>query len=801
MRFINKLTALVCTASLMSGSIPPVYAEPDISYRQIQDYSIFNGSGNINWCGGNNLEVINSKIPIDSDVTYNGTPTLRVNITDRSEWWTARLVVRSWMSMDFMRFQPSGRLEFDVKGSTGGEKFAIGFADYVSETENEDIAVVPITDYTSVTTEWQHISIPLSDISLSNPDVNLSDINLLYLKNDGITQPQKFWITNIEVTSDESEPESPAIKVNQAGFLPDSSKYALVSFYPELYDVSDGEDFYLCDSETGKTVYSGTLHLLSKFDQRDSGEKVFKADFSDFTKNGRYYISIDGLERSVNFSIADNVYDETLTAAQKYFYYQRQGIALDEKYAGEFARNDLGIDDSAVTFSSGKTGTLSSQKGWFDAGDSGKYVNTGAGAVSTLLWAYEMYPKNFGDNSLNIPESGNGIPDLLDEARWELEWILTMQNSENGGFYPRIQGDAGERAVMDKNGCTTDDTACAVGVLAEAYMIYKDNDIGFAEKCLEAAKQGWEFLLRNPENIKSYDVYPVNDDIPDRLWAAGALYRATGDITCKNYFESNCQKLKTDFEDNYTYGNRWGDNWLTGCWHYLLCENTSEETYQWLVDEIGIWREIILKTKWENNIWGVPLHKGNYFRGITLEICNMAMGLSVTDRILNLNDSRTDECALSSLSWLLGANPLGISYVTGCGENSINTIYSQIYESDNIAEVPDGYMPQGPNYTALKTYSRFAAKCYIDNQNDWVCNEHTVYGNASLVYLLVAQSAEEITLGDVNADGEFNVADLVMLGKYLLGTETLTEWKAGDLYNDDVIDVFDMCVMRKKFVE
>ena len=801
MKISSKLIALTCAVSLMLSGATSVYAVTDTSYRQIQDYAIFNGSGNINWCGGQNLEVVNSKIPIDSSVTYDGVSSLRVNITDKSDWWTARLVVRSWMSMDFSHFQPSGRLEFDVKGNDGGEKFTIGFADSISETDEEDIATVPITDYTAVTTDWQHISIPLSDISAANSDVDLSDITLLYLKNDGVTESQKFWITNIKVTSDESEPQSPPIKVNQAGFFPDSSKYALVSFYPELYDVAEGEAFSICYSVTGETVYTGELQLLSVFDERDSGEKVFRADFSEFEKTGRYYISVDGLEKSVNFSIGNNVYAETLTAAQKYFYYQRQGSALEEEYAGKFARNDLGIDDFAVAYSSGKTGIVSSQKGWFDAGDSGKYVNTGAGAVSTLLWAYEMYPQYFNDNSLNIPESGNGIPDLLDEARWELEWILTMQDIESGGFYPRIQGDRGERAIMDKNGCTTDDTACAVGVLAEAYLTYRDIDIEFAEKCLDSAEKGWKFLVANPENIQSYDVYVVEDDVPDRLWAAGALYHANSDISCKKYFEENCQKLTEDFEKSYTYGNRWGENWLTGCWHYLLCDETDKQTYKWLVDEIGIWRETLLATKWENNIWGVPLHKGNYFRGITLEICNMVMGLTITDRILNFNDSRTVECTLTSLSWILGANPLGISYVTGCGENSINTIHSEIFENDGIDEVPDGYMPQGPNYTALKTYSRFAAKCYIDSQNDWVCNEHTVYGNASLVYLLAAASGEITVIGDVNADGDFNIADLVMLEKFLLGAGTLTDWQVGDLYNDGKLDVFDLIVMRKEFVK
>ncbi len=798
MKKFRKLTALCCAISLLFGSTAPVSAEADTSYRALLDYAVFNGTGTVNWCGGPNLEVTNARLPVDSEVTLDGVPSLRVNVTDTSTWWSARLVVRSWMSIDFTQYVPEGYLEFDVKGNAGNEAFCIGLSDHT----DEDSAYVSVGKYTTLTTQWQHVSIPLADLAAANPDMDFSDITLLHLKNDGTTNAQKFWITNIAITSDGHEREFAPIKVNQVGYLPDAPKYALVSFFPERYSISEGDAFTVCDAQTGEAVYEGTLQLLSEFDQRDSGEKVLKADFSALQSAGSYYVSVEGLEDSVPFAISGNVYDSTLAAAQRYFYYQRQGIALEEEYAGIFARDDLGLDDSAVPFASGKAGTLDSQKGWFDAGDSGKYVNTGAGTISHLLWAYEMFPQAFPDASLNIPESGNGVSDLLDEARWELEWILTMQDPESGGFYPRIQGDAGERTVMDANGCTTDDTACAVGALAEAYLAYRASDPAFADACLAAAERGWEFLKAHPENIVGYDVYVVSDDTADRLWAAGALYRASGNASCREYFEQNCRAMEAKFEDSYAMANRWGDNWMTGCWHYLLCEETDAQTTQWLTEEIGIWREVILTTKWEKNIWGVPLHKGNYFRGITAEICNMAMGLSVTDEILGLDDSRTMQCAQTSLSWLLGANPMSLSYVSGCGENSIRTIYSQIYEADGIEEIPAGYLPQGPNYSAMKTQTHFAAKSYLESDNDWVTNEHTVYGNGVLVYLLAeAASASAPVRGDVNADGTCSVLDLIMLRKWLLGSGEITDAGAGDLCEDGVINVYDIGMMKRELLQ
>ncbi len=626
MKRIKSAAALCCAVTLLLNITAPVYAGMEGSaYRKLQDYAIFNGSGNLNWCGGDALEVANARVPIDSSVTCDGAASLRIATTAPSDNWSVRLVIRNWMSMDFSQYANEGYLEFDVKGNAGGEQFQLVLSDYDGDT-----AAVSVDAHTKVTADWQHVSIPLSDFVQANPDMDFRDITQLNLRNDGTTDAQKFWITNLFITSEGFEKESPHIKINQAGFPCHASKYALVSFYPECCSVDDGDTFAVCDAETGTVVYEGSLTLLSEFDARDSGEKVLKADFSDFCGTGTYYVTVGGLDDSVTFRISDDAYAEALTAAQKYFYYQRQGTTLTEEYAGVFARDTLGIDDSAVPFATGRSGVISSEKGWFDAGDSGKYVNTGAGTVSTLLWAYEMYPEQFTDSSIGIPESGNGIPDILDEARWELEWILTMQDAESGGFYPRIQGDAGDRLVMDQNGCTTDDTACAAAVLAEASLTYRAYDAGFADKCLAAAERAWNYLSAHPENIASYDVYVVSDDTADRLWAAGALYRASGNASCGDYFRENYAHIQNEFEDSYAYANGWGNNWLTGCWHYLRSDAPEDTVVQWLESELAVWRETLLTKKWENNIWGLPLHQGNYFRGITFEICTLRMKFSTS---------------------------------------------------------------------------------------------------------------------------------------------------------------------------
>jgi len=145
-------------------------------------------------------------------------------------------------------------------------------------------------------------------------------------------------------------------------------------------------------------------------------------------------------------------------------------------------------------------------------------------------------------------------------------------DAENAGqrkrrILSRVQSDNDEniksRIIRDQNGCTTDDTACAAGILAHAYLIYKDIDPDFAQECLDAAINAWKFLEKNPENIVSppgpYNVY---DDSGDRLWAAASLYRATGEEVYHTYFKQTTNLLhkssKADCICSYM-----GDMWLT----------------------------------------------------------------------------------------------------------------------------------------------------------------------------------------------------------------------------------------------
>lgn len=780
---------------------------PDLSYRKLISYIVTDGSASNGWTYGTNLEIVNSGLPIDYDVKYNNKPSLRVNVTGASSWWESMLTVRDWCSHDFSQYAENGYIEFNVIGEKGGETFNVGLKDnnFSRVGKLEESSYLPISDYTTITNQWQYVKIPLKDFLAKNSSLDLRYITSVLISGSG-DSTQKFWFNGLTIDSPDLEKSYSEIKVNQVGFVQESDKYALVSGFREELTADVGTAFHVINSDTKKVAYSGKLTLVSEFDARDSGEKVLRADFTELETNGRYYIAVDaeGIENSVNFTIGNNAYDDTVIDLLRFFYFQRQGD-LDAEYAGVFSRNDATPDDYEASFRTSPEKVIDVSKGWYDAGDLGKYVNVGSIAVSDLLWTYERFPEQFYDGQSNIPESGNDIPDILDEARWEIEWILAMQDSKSGGFYPRVQGDDGVRIVHDNMGCTTDDTACAAAALSEAYLTYKDFDLEFANTCLNAAKKAWVFLENNPNNIVATDVYEVSDDSMDRLWASAALFRATGVETYHNYFKKNYIYMTAYFESSYAYANIWGRMWFTAFLDYLKADNNDEKIVEWIGVEYDKWLNIITN-RWNNNAWGNTLHHGNYYWGVNNQIVSIPMGAILASELLNKPTDTVKTFSTSSLSWVLGANPLSKSFVTGQGKNSISTIYSTIFSNDNISEVPAGYMPGGPNASNAKGISNFAAKCYNENDNDWVTNEHTVYMNSPLLFLTAyAQSLGKAdstpVLGDVNSDGLVNIDDITLLKSYILGSEDNLNFQNSDFNSDNKINSLDLFMLKRLIVE
>ena len=224
------------------------------------------------------------------------------------------------------------------------------------------------------------------------------------------------------------------ISVNQTGYFPDGTKIAV---YPTESASDQVFDWTLLDSTTGEAVASG--QTLPGFMDTASGDFVNLIDFSSFATPGTYTLKVADAS-SVPFKIGNDIYSQLAKDSLRYFYLNRSGIDLDPQYAGDWARPAGHTSDSRVTCFKGTDAegtawpgcdyTVNASGGWYDAGDFGKYVVNGGIAAWTLMNIYEFNPQAFADGTLTIPENGNGFPDVLDEARWEMNFLLEMQVPE-----------------------------------------------------------------------------------------------------------------------------------------------------------------------------------------------------------------------------------------------------------------------------------------------------------------------------------------------------------------------------------
>ena len=342
------------------------------------------------------------------------------------------------------------------------------------------------------------------------------------------------------------------VSVNQIGYYPNLKKVATLSDNGGdiLYGASklnlsaNTYDFEVCDASSGKVVWEGTSG--PKIADADSADNVYKLDFSEFDTPGRYFIRIKGEKwRSFDFNIGDNIYyDEShniLTNAVNYFYQNRSGIDIEAEYITSGDTSTLAhkgghkTDTAAVQkvwkneYASAEeaTGTYASSKitangGWYDAGDHGKYVVNGGIAVWTLQNMYERATligqdkEKFADNSgvVVVPEAGNKIPDILDEAAVELDWIADMKVDASEPTWGKVAAGLYYHKLHDHKwtglatrpwnyeeewettrivkpptlAATLNYSACA----AQAARLWADYDAAKAEEYLSSAKEAYE---------------------------------------------------------------------------------------------------------------------------------------------------------------------------------------------------------------------------------------------------------------------------------------------------------------------
>ncbi|MBE5828588.1 MAG: glycosyl hydrolase family 9 [Butyrivibrio sp.] len=527
----------------------------------------------------------------------------------------------------------------------------------------------------------------------------------------------------------------PDIAVNQIGYLPNAYKSAT------LRGSALSGSAQLINEDTGKAVFEKTIG--SSIDDPDTGEKEAIFNFTDITDPGTYHVEA-GKAVSPSFKISDDVYDEAFKASIKMLYYQRCGTELTKDLAGDFAHPICHTQKSVLYEDNSKT--LDVTGGWHDAGDYGRYSVAGAKAVADLLLAYENYPDVFDDN-VGIPESGNGIPDILDEARYELDWLLKMQR-EDGGVYHKVtcrnfpgeimpEDETEELVIMP---VTTTATADLAGVMAMASRVYSNIDKEFADRCLEAAKKAAEFIdkteidtvgYKNPSDISTGEYEDVCD-IDERFWAYAELYKTTGD---KSYEES----LKTVLPDNgYSLG--WQGVAGYGGYAYLSAKDLDADTKALVMDEAVRYAKEVISNSAKYS-YGSSI-VGEYPWGSNLTIANNGEYLFLMNGLI---DKVNKNVADMQLNYLFGNNSTGYSFLTGFG--TLYADHPHHRPSQAMGVTVPGMLVGGPNSGLNDAYVQNvlkgspSAKCYADNSQSYSTNEITIYWNSPLIYLLAAEMA------------------------------------------------------------
>jgi endoglucanase len=542
----------------------------------------------------------------------------------------------------------------------------------------------------------------------------------------------------------------PAIALNQIGFPPAAAKWAAVP-------ATKASDFSVVDAKTGKPAWSGALGAAAVWAPAE--ESIQLADFSAFKTPGTYKLHVDGVADSPAFVIAPDAYAALNAGALRAFYLNRAGIELDAKHAGAWAR-PAGHPDTRVLVHASAAGpgrpegsVISAPKGWYDAGDYNKYIVNSGITVYTLLAAYEQFPEFFQRQSLNIPESGDGLPDLLNEALWNLEWMLAMQDPADGGLYHKLTNKGfdgivmpdkatSERYVVQKTTAAALDFAAVMAQASRVFTGFEAKRPGLAERMRKAALAAWAWAAKNPAVVYKQppDIHTGgydDDQLEDEFaWAAAELYITTRDDAFYSAFKAHPVPAAVP-----SWGGVNGLAWMSLAQHRARLTPAADQR---LIEERIGGLAASLAGVWSSSPYRVGMAKAADFNwGSNSGLLNQAMMLIQGYRLSG--DRRQLDAAQSALDFVMGRNPLGTSMVTGFGTRSPQHPHHRPSEADGIAEPVPGFLVGGPNAgrqdakdCPVPYPSTVPAKAWLDHVCSYASNEIAINWNAPLVYVSAA---------------------------------------------------------------
>lgn len=560
-----------------------------------------------------------------------------------------------------------------------------------------------------------------------------------------------------------------AVQVNQVGYLPQGPKSATI--------VTDADDPLRWTLRDGAGKVRATGQTTPAGEDASARQRVHKADFSGFHRSGTGFTLTAGDKTSAPFAVGGDLYRPLRSDALAYFYHNRAGIPISADLVGDaYARpaGHLNVapnqGDNDVPCRPGECDyRLDVPHGWYDAGDQGKYVVNGGISVATVMSAYERTLTAddadggpLGDGKLRVPERGNGVPDVLDEARWELEFLLEMQVPKGRplagtahhklhdrawtGLPTRPEQDAQPRELHPPSTAATLNLAAAA---AQCARLFRPYDRAFAARCKAAATSAYDAarahpaMYADPGDSTGGGAYSDDNVTDEFYWAAAELYLSTRDDRYRR--DVTASPLHGDADAIFPQG---GLNW--GAVAGLGALDLATVRGGLGGHELGAVRGVVTKAadrfaaQSRASGYGVPYAPadGQYVWGSNSQVLNNALVLATAHDLTGARRYR--DAALSGLDYLLGRNPLGQSYVTGYGELDSRNQHHRFWAHQNdptLPHPPPGALAGGPNsglqdpIAAEKLKGCAPAACYIDHIESYSTNEVAINWNAPLAWL------------------------------------------------------------------
>ncbi|MBG0850699.1 glycoside hydrolase family 9 protein [Streptomyces spinoverrucosus] len=582
----------------------------------------------------------------------------------------------------------------------------------------------------------------------------------------GAAQAWRFCMDDVSllggVPPEPYEPDTgPRVRVNQVAYLPTGPKNATL-----VTDATEALPWQLKSAE-GAVLARG--RTVPRGGDVSSGQNVHSIDFGSHRARGKGLTLVADGETSRPFDIDAAVYEQLRLDALKFYYTQRSGIEIRDDLRPGYGRpaGHVGVapnqGDANVPCRPGVCDhTLDVTGGWYDAGDHGKYVVNGGISTWELLSTYERAlhartgrPGPLRDGTLAIPESGNKVPDLLDEVRWELEFLLRMQvpdgeplagmahhkmHDEQWTGLPLLPSDDPQKRELHPP--STQATLNLAATAAQAARLYRPYDRAFAARALTAARKAWTAALAHPEMYADPNdgigggAYADSDATDEFYWAAAELYLTTGE----RQFERHIVTSPVHTADIFgPLGFDWARTAAAGRLDLATVPNRLPGR-----DRV---RQSVIKgadrylATLKAQPYGMPYAPdGNlYDWGSNHQVLNNAVIIATAHDLTGAGKYR--DGALQSMDYVLGRNALNISYVTGYGEVGAQNQHSRWYARQldpALPNPPRGTLAGGPNSSIQDPYAQSKLQgcvgqfCYIDDIQSWSTNELTINWNAAL---------------------------------------------------------------------